>query len=365
MNLRVTVESALLGSAAIMGHGVVSKRSLIWTGAVAVPVVFAAGVWAGSGDELLEASAPTSTPTLALAAPSTTAPAGSTTTTDSSEPTTSTTVPKPAPSSTSTTAAAPDSAAPAPLPPGWSSAEVSNVVDGDTIDVLLDGGREERVRLIGTNSPEGGECFAAEATAGLTGLVLGQTVYLEPDVSDRDQFGRLLRYVWTADDRFVNAVSVAEGWAIARDYPPDTARSAELQAAEESARASGSGLWASDACGTAAAADIRILDVEYDAAGNDNFNLNGEWVEITNREDSVVELTDWVLKDESASHRYPFPRDFSLRPGAAVRVFTGCGQDTDDALYWCATGSAVWNNSGDTAFLLDPDGNIVFSYSYG
>jgi hypothetical protein len=45
-------------------------------------------------------------------------------------------------------------------------------------------------------------------------------------------------------------------------------------------------------------------------------------------------------------------------------VFTGCGQDTGDELYWCNTGSAIWNNSGDTAFLLDPAGNVVYSYAY-
>jgi hypothetical protein len=46
-------------------------------------------------------------------------------------------------------------------------------------------------------------------------------------------------------------------------------------------------------------------------------------------------------------------------------VFTGCGLDSADQLYWCNTDSAIWNNRGDTAFLLDPAGNIVHSYAYG
>lgn len=221
------------------------------------------------------------------------------------------------------------------------------------------------MRLIGINSPEDGECFDMEATAGLEGLVEGKTVYLEPDVSERDRFGRLLRYVWIADGRMVNLAAVEEGWALARDYPPDTARSDELQAAEDRASASGKGLWAAEACGETVPSDIRIVHVEYDAEGHDNFNLNGEWVEVVNRDDGPVDLSGWILKDESASHRFSFPTGFSLESGAGVTIYTGCGEDTASSLYWCETGSAVWNNSGDTAFLLDPEGNIVHSYAYG
>lgn len=252
------------------------------------------------------------------------------------------------------------------LPSDRVSARVVDVVDGDTIDVVLDGeAATERLRLIGINSPEGGECYAAEATAGLTDLVLGETVALERDISDRDQYGRLLRYVWTMGGDLVNEITVEEGWALAREYPPDTARADQLDEAQDRAMGAERGLWAPDACGDSVPADIRIVDIEYDAPGDDNANLDGEWVEIVNSDDLPVDLTGWVLKDESASHRYAFPSGFTLQPDAGVLVFTGCGQDSDDELYWCNSGSAVWNNDGDTAFLLDPQGNIVFSYAYG
>jgi competence protein ComEC len=84
-------------------------------------------------------------------------------------------------------------------------------------------------------------------------------------------------------------------------------------------------------------------------------------VRITNQGASAIDLTAWVLKDTSASHRYPFPRGFVLGAGASVTVRTGCGQDSATDLHWCNEGSAVWNNSGDTAFLLDPAGAIVDS----
>jgi hypothetical protein len=54
-----------------------------------------------------------------------------------------------------------------------------------------------------------------------------------------------------------------------------------------------------------------------------------------------------------------------IAPGNEVFIYTGCGVDSASSLYWCNTGSAVWNNSGDTAFLLDPNGNIADQWRYG
>ena len=71
----------------------------------------------------------------------------------------------------------------------------------------------------------------------------------------------------------------------------------------------------------------------------------------------------------AAGRNYVEPDDIqavavpALAPGASVAVHTGCGRPTATDLYWCNEGSAVWNNSGDTAFLLDPAGNIAASRS--
>lgn len=241
-------------------------------------------------------------------------------------------------------------------------ATVLSVTDGDTIRVLIDG-REEPLRLIGINAPEQTECYAPEATDKLTELVNGREVTLVQDASDRDQFGRLLRYVYL-DDVFVNDVLVREGYVISHRYEPDTAMAETLEASGASARAEGRGLWAVDACGPAAQALVEIVTVQYDAPGNDNQNLNGEWVEFRNRGLASLDLTGWAIKDESASHRFAFPNGFTLAPGAIVRLYTGCGPATPGELYWCNSGSAVWNNSGDTVFVLDPAGNIAALRSY-
>lgn len=239
---------------------------------------------------------------------------------------------------------------------------VLSITDGDTMRVLVDGVNEP-VRLIGINAPEGGECMAPEAATRLAELVGDGPVVLESDVSDRDQFDRLLRYVY-AGGVFVNEALVREGLAIARRYEPDTARAPDLEAAQAEAEAAQVGMWAPDACGTSATGTIEIGHIRYDADGNDNFNLNDEWVEFVNPGSSALDLTGWSVKDESASHRYPFPSGFSLGAGATVRLHTGCGEDNASSLYWCNQGSAVWNNGGDTVFVLDPSGNIVVSESY-
>lgn len=246
------------------------------------------------------------------------------------------------------------------VPAESDGAVVVDVVDGDTIEVELGGGRET-VRLIGINAPERGECLATDAARRLEDLVAGQEVDLVADESDRDQYGRLLRYV-EVDGADAGAELVRAGFALARRYPPDTDRADEYEALQEDAEDAGAGMWGADACGEGATgAQVAIGEIRFDADGDDNENLNDEWVRITNDGESTVDLTGWVLKDTSATHRYPFPRGFVLEAGASVTVRTGCGTDTATDLHWCVGGSAVWNNSGDTAFLLDPAGNIVSS----
>jgi len=133
----------------------------------------------------------------------------------------------------------PDTATPIP---SAEIAQVVSIVDGDTIDVQI-GGQVFRVRYIGMNTPEIGQLCAAEATNYNTELVMGKTVTLVKDVSETDQYGRLLRYVYLGDI-FVNAELVRQGYANAATYPPDVAYADLFVQLEAEARAAGRGCWA-------------------------------------------------------------------------------------------------------------------------
>src|SRR5918995_6372584 len=94
------------------------------------------------------------------------------------------------------------------LPENVQEAEVDDNVDGDTIEVVFpNDDRPVDVRLIGIDAPESVrpnspvECYGPESSDRLAELLEpGTTVYLERDVSDTDQFDRLLRHVWVVDD---------------------------------------------------------------------------------------------------------------------------------------------------------------------
>jgi len=240
------------------------------------------------------------------------------------------------------------------------SAVVVEVIDGDTLDVELSDGTVDRVRIIGINAPESDECFAAEATAGLSGLVAGERVELVADRTDRDRYDRLLRYVVLADED-IGARLVSDGLGVVRVSAPDDAREGVLRELESDARNAERGLWSPTACGPSQrdAGAVAITRMRLDAEGNDAENLNDEWIDVSNTGTSAVDLTGWRVRDESSSHRFAFPGGFSLGPGATVRIHSGCGPDSDANLFWCTSGSAIWNNDGDTAFLADPSGNIV------
>jgi micrococcal nuclease len=138
---------------------------------------------------------------------------------------------------------------PAPTPtsnpsPFVGTFKVVRVIDGDTIEI--EGG--ERVRYIGIDTPETVDprkpvqCFGFEASEKNKELVEGKEVRLEKDVTDRDKYGRLLRYVYV-NSLFVNLELVKQGFAFSYTYPPDVKHQAEILAAEEEARKAKRGLW--------------------------------------------------------------------------------------------------------------------------
>ena len=269
---------------------------------------------------------------------------------------------------------------------------VTAVVDGDTIRVAYRNGTTDTVRLVGVDTPEvhvendpteyegvpdtesGRSCLRAagtDASSFAKERLLGRTVGLSLDTGTdrRGSYDRLLAYV-VVDDRNVNYRLVASGHA--RVYDSDFTRAERFYSAESTAQGDRRGLWhCRDPDGdtpvpdggtvTATAAGLVIATINADAAGNDNENLNDEYVVLENRGDSALDLRGWTVAD-AAAHRYTFDA-LSLSPGRAVTLHTGSGTDSQTDRYW-GRNSAVWNNGGDTVTIRDAGGALVAERSY-
>lgn len=132
---------------------------------------------------------------------------------------------------------------------------VLKVVDGDTIDVLIEG-KSERLRLIGINTPETVdprkevECFGHEASNKAKEILTNQYVVLENDISqsERDKYGRLLRYVFLPDGTNYNLFMIEEGFAYEYTYDSVYKYQMEFKLAQEYAQNNQKGLWSNTTC---------------------------------------------------------------------------------------------------------------------
>jgi len=156
------------------------------------------------------------------------------------------------------------------------------------------------------------------------------------------------------------------GFAHSYEYGLNTKYSSEFKQAENEAKQNQGCLWKisqekyiQDRC-------IFITNFNYDSPGNDNYNLNEEYVTFKNKCSYSIDMDGWTIKDESASHLYKFP-SFILKAESAFTLFTGKGTNSNSQLYWGRNEgdyASIWNNDGDTLFLRDSNGNLVLSQSY-
>ncbi len=117
---------------------------------------------------------------------------------------------------------------------------VERIIDGDTFKIPTN----KSVRLIGIDTPEKGEKCYYESTVLLKKLIDTKQVKLVKDVSDKDKYNRLLRYVYLIDGNFINLQMVQEGFAYAKKFEPDTTFAKSFKKAELSAKLSKKGcLW--------------------------------------------------------------------------------------------------------------------------
>jgi len=142
---------------------------------------------------------------------------------------------------------------------GFLRAQVVSVHDGATITVMIDK-KLEKVRLIGIDVPELDQGpWGMEARDALRALVDSKTVRLETDITIRDQYKRLLAYVY-AGETLINLEMVRQGQAVLLTVPPNVAHLEEYRKAQSEAREAGRGVWSA----------ARPLDTVPDCYGKQN-----------------------------------------------------------------------------------------------
>jgi len=272
----------------------------------------------------------------------------------------------------------------ASLPDDLTRVSVTAVVDGDTIRIEYRNGTRDTVRLVGVDTPEvrgendpaefegvpdtaaGADCLRGagiNASTFAKDRLLGRTVGIatDPNLDRRGYYDRLLAYV-VVDDRLFNYQLVATGRA--RVYDSDFSRGDSFAAAERGAREAQRGLWrcvdpdAADwetPTATTSPSGLALVEIHEDAGGNDNENLNDEYLVFANRGDDSLELDGWTVTD-AAGRSYTF-RNYSLAPGERVTLYTGSGTNTETARYWGESG-AVWNKGGETVTVRTGGGDV-------
>jgi endonuclease YncB( thermonuclease family) len=245
------------------------------------------------------------------------------------------------------------------LPSGSLTAKVVEVVDGDTVKVMLDG-RPEMVDLLGIDAPatkdpgQPIECFGADATIRARGLLKkGRTIYLEAAGAGRDRAGHLLRFVWTASDgkaRFVNETLVRGGYAVVSDPAPRVHR-ARLQKAQERAQAEQAGLW-----GTCGGPGVPLADIPA-KPGDSPFK------------DPAVADIDlfWARTFAAVADPYASPKAVV---GFESSVHTGCGVASDaDAAFYCPLDQSIYYSTAFKQIVVQEVGDFgwetVLAHEWG
>lgn len=126
---------------------------------------------------------------------------------------------------------------------------VTEVVDGDTYKINYEG-KEQKVRLIGVDTPESvhpdktkNTKYGKEASNYVKQLIENKYISLEFDVSQTDKYGRLLAYVYLEDGEMLNVKLVKEGYAQVATYPPNVKYVETFKSLQEEARKNKVGFW--------------------------------------------------------------------------------------------------------------------------
>lgn len=241
-------------------------------------------------------------------------------------------------------------------------ANVTRVIDGDTIEVDIQGAKE-KIRLLDINTPEKKQPYHDEAMNFLKSKVEGKQVLLERGKENKDKYGRMLRYVFY-NDELINARILQEGLANFYSYQ-ETRYTSKLKNAEQSAREEKIGIW--EKSRNPCASCISLKEIE-NGENKDDCSAGNEWIAFLNQCSQACALNGWTIKDD-ASHIYAF-KEIVLQENQELILYSGQGQNnqtTEQVILFfqnkdkCAS---VWNDDTDSLFLRDDQGKLVMYEHY-
>ena len=264
--------------------------------------------------------------------------------------------------------------------------KVVHVDDGDTLDVDVAGdgtSTPQRIRLTGINAMElttysntpanwRGECHGVEAAKRLYALTFGKTVrVVAQDAASRSgsRYRRTILVYRDGSWQDVSRILLDEGHGLflsnGTEYRVNRADAAAAQYAAAKRR----GLWDTDYCGSGPyqAAALRV-SVNWDAAGDDSQNVNGEWIQITNASSYPVPVGGWRVRDSAyrgtLARGYTLPSSARVPANGSITVHVGRGNNTASRFYWGNTAPIFENATnyprylGDGGYLFDPQGDL-------
>lgn len=244
---------------------------------------------------------------------------------------------------------------------------VLRVIDGDTIEIVLQSGGRETLRLRGIDAPELATYFrdhqeySQEAKNYLRSLIEGEKIELQFDTEYQDAYGRMLAYVHTEDGVDVQRKLLELGFA--RVIPKvDFARRISYEQTEREAKDKKVSLWKhgidEGVISVAQDAPTDIDDVTGKVEGGGKMDVvlseiypspkkgETEWVELFNEGEDAIFLDGWTLTEEASGKRrtWPLPAGRLLEPGQRFVLH--------------ASGSLQLNNGGQDIALRSPAGEV-------
>lgn len=240
-----------------------------------------------------------------------------------------------------------------PLPPAQSA--VASVYDGDT--VTLTTGDKIRLRWVNTPELKPPEAYGIEAREAAERFLSGKeaTLVLGGE-NPRDGYGRIVAGLDT-DEGSLSLHLLELGLGHVFIIPPDDTDLSEMIAAQDRARAAGRGIWSTDRYqGT-----LHMTSFHANAAGDDNENVNGEYLRVANVSDGDLNVDGYRIRN-ARGQEYIFPA-LVIPNGHTVEVHSGHGQhQTNPAQQleiFLGSSVPIWDNNRDRAVIVDRFGAVV------